>query len=317
MEGLVFMSKLFSIGELIIDFQSVGTGSLKETKQFVKNAGGAPANVCVQAVKLGQKALYLTKVGNDGFGDFLIDSLKKENVDVRFITKSSQYDTSLAFVSFKEDGEREFTFYRKTAADLYFTPEDFKEVTFSKNDILEFGSVALKTKEARQAHDYLIQKAKASGALIAFDPNLRFNLWENLEDLRQVVRTYLSVADIIKIGSDELEFVYGKEHEVVKQLFTGNLKLLLVTYGSKGARLYLADGSSFYHPGYQVKAIDTTGAGDSFFGAFLAELLETGIAACNLENALDMACRCGAYTTTGYGAIPAMGDKKTVLKEIK
>lgn len=72
------MSKLFSIGELIIDFQSVGTGSLKETKQFVKNAGGAPANVCVQAVKLGQKAVYLTKVGNDGFGDFLIDSLKRK-----------------------------------------------------------------------------------------------------------------------------------------------------------------------------------------------------------------------------------------------
>ncbi|MDE7106063.1 MAG: carbohydrate kinase, partial [Anaeroplasmataceae bacterium] len=90
------MSKLYSIGELLIDFQSVGTGSLKETKQFVKNAGGAPANVCVQAVKLGSEAVYLTQVGNDGFGDFLIEALKSEGVDVSFISKSNEYDTSLA-----------------------------------------------------------------------------------------------------------------------------------------------------------------------------------------------------------------------------
>ncbi|MDE6408058.1 MAG: hypothetical protein K2K50_05585, partial [Anaeroplasmataceae bacterium] len=143
------MSKLYSIGELLIDFQSVGTGSLKETKEFVKNAGGAPANVCVQAVKFGKDAVYLTKVGNDGFGDFLIDSLKNEGVDVSFISKSNEYDTSLAFVSFKEDGEREFSFYRKMAADLHFTKEDFKDVAFTKNDILEFGSVALKTEVSR------------------------------------------------------------------------------------------------------------------------------------------------------------------------
>lgn len=311
------MSKLYSIGELIIDFQSVGTGSLKETRQFVKNAGGAPANVCVQAVKLGQEAVYLTKVGNDGFGDFLIDTLQKEGVDVSYISKSNVYDTSLAFVSFQADGEREFTFYRKMAADLYFTSEDFKDVSFGEKDILEFGSVALKTKEARNTHDFLIQKAKASKALLAFDPNLRFNLWEDIEELRQVVRAYIPKVDILKIGSDELEFVYGKEEEVIQELFKGNLKILLVTYGSKGARLYLRDGSSFYHPGYRVKAVDTTGAGDSFFGAFLAEILAVGIEDCDLEKALDMACRCGAYTTTNYGAIPAMGDKVTVVKEIR
>ena len=94
------MSKLYSIGELLIDFQSVGTGGLKDTKQFVKNAGGAPANVCVQAVKLGQKAVYLTKVGGDGFGDFLIEVLNGEGVDTSHILRSDKYDTSLAFVSY-------------------------------------------------------------------------------------------------------------------------------------------------------------------------------------------------------------------------
>lgn len=75
------MSKLISIGELLIDFSSVGTGPLKDISQFVKNAGGAPANVCVQAAKLGQRAIYLTQVGADGFGEFLRDALHKEGVD--------------------------------------------------------------------------------------------------------------------------------------------------------------------------------------------------------------------------------------------
>ncbi|MDE7213513.1 MAG: carbohydrate kinase [Anaeroplasmataceae bacterium] len=312
------MSKLYSIGELLIDFQSVGTGSLKETKQFIKNAGGAPANVCVQAVKLGCEAVYLTKVGNDGFGDFLIEALKNEGVDVSFISKSNEYDTSLAFVSFKEDGEREFSFYRKMAADLYFTKEDFKDVAFLPNDILEFGSVALKTAVARQTHNDLIKRAKASKALIAFDPNLRLNLWEDHEELKRVVKEYISYADIIKIGSDELEFITGKNEELaVKEILHKDLKVLLVTYGSHGARLYLQNNKSYHHQGYKVKAVDTTGAGDSFFGAFLAEVLASGLENCDYNKALDMACKCGAYTTTGYGAIPAMGTKEKVVKEIK
>ena len=90
------MSKLYSIGELLIDFQSVGTGGLKETHQFVKNAGGAPANVCVQAVKLGQKAVYLTQVGSDGFGEFLIETLQNEGVDTSYIKTNDRFDTSLA-----------------------------------------------------------------------------------------------------------------------------------------------------------------------------------------------------------------------------
>ena len=98
------MCKLFSIGELIIDFQSVGVSSLKDTSQFVKNAGGAPANVCVQASKFGHETIYLSKVGNDGFGDFLIETLKNEGVDTTYISKSNNHDTSLAFVSFKEEG---------------------------------------------------------------------------------------------------------------------------------------------------------------------------------------------------------------------
>lgn len=318
------MSKLYSIGELLIDFQSVGTGSLKETSQFVKNAGGAPANVCVQAVKLGQNAVYLTQVGNDGFGEFLIDTLKGEGVDVTYIKKTDKYDTSLAFVSFKEGGEREFSFYRKAAADLYFTPDDFNSVTFTADDYLEFGSVALKTQIAKDTHISLIERARAAGATICFDPNLRFNLWEDKNELKEVVLQFSEYADVIKVGEDEIEFITGLTGEAAaKSLFTGTLKVLLVTNGGKGAKIYLADGRKFSCDGFKVKAVDTTGAGDSFFGGFIAGMMENGVTAANALNfggydgLLSFACKCGAYTTTGYGAIPAMGNKQTIEKAVK
>ena len=305
------MSKLYSIGELLIDFQSVGTGGLKDTKQFVKNAGGAPANVCVQAVKLGQKAVYLTKVGGDGFGDFLIEALNGEGVDTSHILRSDKYDTSLAFVSFKEDGEREFVFYRKAAADLHFTAEEFKDIEFEKGDILEFGSVALKTAEAKRAHLALIEKAKKAGATVCFDPNLRFNLWDSASELKSAVNEFLPYADVVKVGADELDFLTGGSIEAV---FAGGLKILLVTDGGKGAKLYLADGRKFACNGYKVKAVDTTGAGDSFFGGFIAQLMEGKT---SYQEMLDFACKCGAYTTTGYGAIPAMGNKEKIERAVK
>lgn len=319
------MSKLYCIGELLIDFQSVGLGSLKDTQQFVKKAGGAPANVCVQAVKLGQKAAYLTKVGSDGFGEFLIETLKNENVDTKFISKSSEFDTSLAFVSFQEGGEREFSFFRKAAADLHFTSGDFKDVEFNEGDVLEFGSVALKTIEARSTHKYVIDKAQKSGALICFDPNLRFNLWEDPEELRRVVTKYAGFADIIKVGEDELEFITGlKGEQAVNKMFTGNLKVLLVTNGGKGAKLYTPQGKIEERSGYKVRTVDTTGAGDSFFGAFIAGLMENGATCANILNKglnfkeiLDFACRCGAYTTMSFGAISAMGNKENVNKAVK
>ena len=273
--------------------------------------------MCVQAVKLGQKATYLTKVGNDGFGEFLIDTLKREGVDTSYIKTTDSYDTSLAFVSFKQDGEREFSFYRRAAADLHFTAEDFNLVQFTAQDVLEFGSVALKTEEARSAHTYLIEKAQKAGATVCFDPNLRFNLWEDKEQLRKTVLNFARFADVIKVGADELEFITGLPAEkAVKAMFNGRLRVLLVTDGGKGAKLYLEDGKEYVCAGYKVKAIDTTGAGDSFFGAFIAQYMECK-GDCDYQKMLEFACKCGAYTTTGYGAIPAMGSKENVDKAVK
>ncbi len=316
------MSKLYCLGELLIDFQSVGTSPLKDTERFVKKAGGAPANACVQAAKLGVDAAYLTKVGQDAFGDFLVETLRGEGVDVSRIGRSAQHDTSLAFVSFTEGGERQFAFYRRTAADLSFTSDDFADVVFRRGDAFEFGSVALATECARQTHLYLIDKARVAGAMVCFDPNLRFNLW-NRDELRSVVRQFAPLADVVKVGKEELEFITELTGEqAVQAMFTGNTRLLAVTDGGKGAQLY-ADGKLRAScAGYKVATVDTTGAGDSFFGGFIARLMENGVtpddyASADYGKILDFACKCGAYTTMSFGAIAAMGNKEKINKAVK
>ena len=316
------MSRLYCLGELLIDFQSVGTDSLKDTRQFVKKAGGAPANVCVQAAKLGTDSAYLSKVGKDAFGDFLVETLAREGVDVSRVGRSDKHDTSLAFVSFADNGEREFSFYRRTAADLSFTPSDFADVTFVRGDVLEFGSVALASEEALQTHLDLIDRAHSAGATVCFDPNLRFNLWDK-EELRATVRRFAPLADVIKVGKDELEFITERTGlPAVKAMFGGKTRLVLVTDGGKGAKLYLDGDLRAGCSGYKVATIDTTGAGDSFFGGFISRLIEDGVTSgvnnfADWSDMLNFACKCGAYTTTGFGAIAAMGNKEKINKAVK
>ena len=313
------MSRLYALGELLIDFQSVGHLGLKDTDTFVKKAGGAPANVAAQAAKLGREVSYLTKVGKDGFGDFLVASLQEAGVDTSFVRQSEDYPTSLAFVSIREDGEREFSFYRQNPADLNIEKEDCGEVDFGKGDILEFGSVALATAKSRATHDFLIDKAKGGGAIVAFDPNLRFSLWKDQDELKDIVRTYLRKADIVKIGKDELEWLCeGKAEDNAAKMVEQGTRILLLTDGSKGAKLFVK-GSVYACPGYKVEAVDATGAGDSFFGAFLSKYMEYREKETDIppyQEMLNFACKAGAYTTTGYGAIPSMGSQAQIERKV-
>lgn len=319
------MNKLVSIGELIIDFASSGVSELKNTEVFRKKPGGACANVCCQVSKNNLKALYISKVGNDAFGEFLIETLQNENVDTTYVKKSDEHHTSLAFVSFLENGERQFSFFRKCAADLYFVPSDVMDADINKGDVFHFGSVALKTKEARDAHDILIEKAIKNEALITFDPNVRLNLWEDHQELKDVINKYIDYAHVLKISDDELSFITGINDEIdaIKKIIRGNVKLVILTRGSHGATIYSSDGVVANHGGFKVNALDTTGAGDSFFGGFITKLLKDNRTPENLldniesyNEYLKFACKCGAYTTLNYGAISAMGNSEEVERVI-
>lgn len=186
------MRKLYTIGELLIDFTPTEqSDSLCSVEQFTKNAGGAPANVAAVCAKLGHPAALLSQVGKDAFGDFLIDTVKQAGVNIQYIAQTTEGETSLAFVSLSADGDRDFLFYRRNAADLLYQPEQLPANLLTAKDILHFCSVNLVDSPMKQAHEAIIEQAHQTGCLVSFDPNVRLPLWQDAELCRQTILNFI------------------------------------------------------------------------------------------------------------------------------
>lgn len=312
--------KLLAIGEALIDFIPDRAGcEFSEVTAFSPKVGGAPANVSAAFAALGGRAALLTALGEDGFGHRIAGELSAAGVDTSGIVFTDRANTALAFVSLGKGGERSFSFYRNPSADMLFSPADIDPVLFSDAFALHFCSVSLGDFPMKKAHRAAIVKAKEAGALISFDPNLRFPLWKEKEELYRAVWEFLPASDILKISDEELLFLTGTEkvEEALPVLFAGRVRLILFTKGKRGASAYLKreDGAlvSRSVPGVLAETVDTTGAGDGFIGAFLFCLSEVGVIPETLaglseevlEEALAFANRFAAASTAYYGAIPA------------
>lgn len=321
------MGNLFAIGEVLIDFIPLQKGrALKDVIQFERAPGGAPANVAATVAKLGGSSYVISQLGMDAFGDFLLEQLAHVGVNTDKITRTSKANTGLAFVSLREDGERDFSFYRNPSADLLLTQEEIDENWFAEGDILHFCSVDLVESPMKQAHIKAIQAAKHKGALISFDPNVRLPLWNEPKECQTTIQHFLPLAHLIKVSDEELAFITGIEDEekAIQSLFAGDVQAVIYTKGSKGAELYLRE-NKFASKGFAVQVQDTTGAGDAFIGGLIYQLLEKKATQATLINILldahqgilQFANASGALTTTGKGAISALPSKEAVLQLIQ
>lgn len=318
------MAKFFSIGEALIDMIPSQTGVLlKEVSSFTRTAGGAPANVCACVAMQGVEASFIGKVGNDAFGDYLIDMISCAGVDVSRIIQTNKANTTLAFVSLKADGERDFSFYRKPGADMLLEASEIDDKWFEADDFLHFCSVDLIEAPVKYAHKKAIIGLKKKGGTIIFDPNLRFPLWEDKEELKCTVLEFADYADIIKISDNELAFICGTNdiNEASQMMFDKGIKVLIYTMGSEGARC-ITKSSNVFVPAYKVEAIDATGSGDAFIGAFISQLMTKQKEIDNLgdqtiKDILHYANACGAIVATKHGAIHAMPSRREIQEFIE
>lgn len=309
-------NKLCGIGEALIDFIPEVKGQrLKDVPSFTRVAGGAPANVVGAVTKLGIPSKFLTKLGDDPFGDYIVEVLDQAGIDTSNIERDQEGETALAFVSLAADGNRDFKFYRKNSADLRYNVEDIPTDVLDDCGMIHFCSVDLVESPMKQAHKKLIDMAIAQNVKVSFDPNLRFSLWDDLDQLKETVNEFLDYADIIKISDEELEFITGYTDikDAVPGLLSKRAKYVVYTKGKDGAEVYTKDGV-VEASGYTVDVRDTTGAGDSFIGAFLYCLLRDEVENLNsvsketLHSYLDFANAYAANTTTKEGALAAMAD---------
>lgn len=321
------MKTITAIGEALIDFISNDKDvKLKDATSFSKACGGAPANVCTVIAKLGGKAQLLTGVGNDSFGEFIIDELTKANVNTKSIKITSEAKTTLVFVSLDKNGNRDFSFYGNPGADTLFSESDINDGTLADTEILHFGSASLVDSPMKLAHKKAIKIAKDNNIIISFDPNIRLNLWNSESDCLSAVSEFLPFADIVKISDEEADFVTGKsnEEEQIEALFNLGAKMVFYTSGAKGARV-ITKNIDVFKNSIPVKATDTTGAGDAFMGSMLFCLLKNNYSYKNLEKIsaeeaerfLDFAVKYSGISVTKKGASSSYVTYDNFQKELK
>lgn len=302
------MFDIIAVGEILVDL--VQTGKLS----FSGTVGGAPCNALAQAAKLGSRTAFVGMVGDDSFGRACADQLDKLQIDRTHLAVTTQADTTLAFVSLNDEGERDFAFYRRPGADTLFTVKNIPFDQIAQSRVYLFGGVSLSRDPARAAVFYSLFKLSSSPVLKAFDPNLRPLLWEDLDEAKALGRKAMGLCDILKLSDSEAVFFSGCQNPLdgaraLQEEFS--IPLVLVSMGSKGCSILL-DGQCCHIDAVSAQAVDTTAAGDSFFGAFLHQLLQndfTGLDALSpsqIEKAARFAAAAAAITVSRCGSIPAL-----------
>lgn len=312
---------VIALGELLIDFTMNGQ-SEQGNNMFEACPGGAPCNVLALLNKMGKKTAFIGKVGKDQFGALLRDTITEAGIDASNLMVDENVNTTLAFVHTFPDGDREFSFYRNPGADMMLTADEVNPEVVKDTKVFHFGTLSMTHEGVREATKKAVETAKANGCLVSFDPNLRPPLWNSLDLAKEQMEYGFGKCDILKISDNEIQFVSGKEDydEGIAYLQeTYNIPLILLTMGKDGSRAYYK-GMRVERPGFSVKAIETTGAGDTFCGSSLNYLVDhdfENLTEEQLGEMLTFANAAAALVTTKKGAIKAMPVKEEVLELIQ
>ncbi|MFT4197650.1 MAG: carbohydrate kinase [Pseudoxanthomonas sp.] len=303
-------------GEALIDFLA-NEPVAGQARTFSQFAGGAPANAAVAVAKLGGHCEFVGMLGRDMFGDFLLHSLHQAGAGVGYVRRTAAAKTALAFVSLDGNGERSFSFYRPPAADLLFRESDFDDACFARTGIFHVCSNSLTEPGIAATTLAGMARARATGALVSIDLNLRPTLWPDAAPALPMLWQALEAADLVKLTREELEHLLEGRHadrDLLVRLLR-SARLVLITDGEAPMRWYTRTRHGQL-PTIPVQAVDTTAAGDAFIGGLLFQFQRNRIDAAafdafladpaKLERSLRYASACGALTVTRHGAFAAL-----------
>jgi sugar/nucleoside kinase (ribokinase family) len=319
-----------TIGELLVDFCQTTLGP-HGYPQYEALPGGAVANVAVALAKWGHRSGFIGNVGQDALGAMLSHTLEQANVDCTRLLPSRE-PTSLAMVSLASDGDRSFAFYWKDTSCSTLDPHLAEPSSCTGSRIFHFGSVTLSTPQSCATTLAAVRAAKAQGAVISFDANLRPGLWAwETERAREPILQAMQLADIVKLSEEELLFLIGlpatasdihrddpRTGKLISQLRASTgVELLFVTFGREGGRWLGRHGGGSLDS-LDVKAIDTTGAGDCFMAGVLHQFLVENrtlqeLDATSYRAMAHQGVTAGALSTEKRGGIPSI----PTLEEIR
>ncbi len=264
---------------------------LREVQEYHRRPGGAPANLTVAASRLGADTKMTATVGKDHFGELMVQKLEEEDIDTSSIRKIED-NTTLAFVSLKENAEPDFSFHR--GADMKITRQQIDH----QQEILHVGSLPLTHKETAE---YILEALEKTDSMVSFDPNLREELVDDeyFSTLKQVIEH----TDILFAAEDEVGQLGGVE-EVLE-----DVEEIVVSRGEKGAEVITGDETHSVKPP-EVDVEDTTGAGDALAGAYLAFRAE------GIDSALEKAVHAASLSIREKGAMAALPTRQELKNSL-
>jgi sugar/nucleoside kinase (ribokinase family) len=321
-----------TLGELILDmFASEAGKDFQTVSAFMPVAGGAPANVAVAAARLGIRAAFIGKVGEDAFGRRLESVLKGYGVETRGMRFDREHRTTLNFMTIPDPNHTEMLFYRNPGADMLLAPDELDQSLLGSTAIYHFGSVSLAVEPCRSAALEGAAFARGKGALVSFDVNYRPGLWDGDARAKAEILEALPRADIVKVNETELRLLSGTADAPAgcMKIIERGPSLCVATLGPHGSawasRGSPGRGSSGRLPGFTVDVVDATGCGDAFMAALLVKILSAlggradsrrslleSLTEDVLANALRWANAAGALTARRKGVMPALPDAAEV-----
>ncbi|HBH16322.1 MAG TPA: 2-dehydro-3-deoxygluconokinase [Leclercia adecarboxylata] len=270
---------VITIGEAMAMFVPTKTGELSAVDQFMKRVAGAELNVATGLARLGLKVGWVSRVGNDSFGQFVLDTLKKEGIETAGVTLDGRYPTGFQLKSKVTDGTDPIVeYFRKGSAASHLSVEDFNPVWFTAARHLHLSGVAAALSPSSYALlDHAAGAMKAAGKTISFDPNLRPVLWKSEAEMVEKLNHLAFQADWVLPGVKEGQILTGeKTPEGIADFYLNRgVKAVILKTGADGAWFKTADGEQGAVAAVKVEnVVDTVGAGDGFAVGVVSALLE-------------------------------------------
>lgn len=293
---------LLCLGEPLIEFNQQASGL------YLQGYGGDTSNCAIAAARQGAKTGYISRVGDDSFGRSLKKLWSVEGVDTSCVTTDNQAATGIYFVTHDDDGHH-FDYRRAGSAASKMDAQDLPIQALRDTKILHVSGISQAiSPQATDAVFAAMTMVKAGGGKVSFDPNLRLALWP-LDRARAIIHAGMTLCDIALPGLDDAQLLTGVNDPdgIVEFYLNLGAEIVALTLGTKGALIATRTERRLI-PGRKVKAVDATGAGDTFDGAFLARLA----AGDDPFTAADYANAAAALSTVGFGAVEPIPSRKSV-----
>jgi len=300
--------EIVSMGEPLLEFNAEEEGKLSQVRRFIVGWGGDTSNFAVAASRLGGKVGYLTRVGTDDFGESFLNLWMEEGIDISKVEKDPEAPTGIYFIS-RRGKDHFFTYYRSGSAATKIRPEGLPFEYICEAKLFHSSGItqAIST-SACDAVFAALSKAKESGVKISYDPNLRLGLWP-LQRARATINAAVTMCDLVFPSLDEARILTDLEdpEDIVRFYLDLGPEIVALKMGEEGAILGTKE-NIMKCPGFKVRTVDTSGAGDTFDAAFVVAYLE-GLP---LEECVKFANAAAAISTTKMGVVTSIPKRREV-----